>query len=166
MTGVIFQSLTDDSYTQVNASKGVILATGGFGHNDAMMAYYLPWIHDIIDRYDVTYGHTDIKANYANTGDGQQMGMWIGAQMEPGPLGSMAHGDFGKLGPDAFLQLNAQGIRFHNEDQTNDHYGAQFVRQPGPIYMVIDSDWAEAASRHAGRPGLRAQRQRHAEGEH
>ena len=55
----------------------------------------------------------------------------------------MAHGDFGKLGPDAFLQLNAQGIRFHNEDQTNDHYGAQFVRQPGPIYMVIDSDWAE-----------------------
>lgn len=143
VTGVIFQSLTDDSYTQVNASKGVILATGGFGHNDAMMAYYLPWIHDIIDRYDVTYGHTDIKANYANTGDGQQMGMWIGAQMEPGPLGSMAHGDFGKLGPDAFLQLNAQGIRFHNEDQTNDHYGAQFVRQPGPIYMVIDSDWAE-----------------------
>ena len=121
----------------------MILATGGFGHNDAMMAYYLPWIHDIIDRYDVTYGHTDIKANYANTGDGQQMGMWIGAQMEPGPLGSMAHGDFGKLGPDAFLQLNAQGIRFHNEDQTNDHYGAQFVRQPGPIYMVIDSDWAE-----------------------
>ena len=143
VTGVIFQSLTDDSYTQVNASKGVILATGGFGHNDAMMAYYLPWIHDIIDRYDVTYGHTDIKANYANTGDGQQMGMWIGAQMEPGPPGSMAHGDFGKLGPDAFLQLNAQGIRFHNEDQTNDHYGAQFVRQPGPIYMVIDSDWAE-----------------------
>ena len=28
VTGVIFQSLTDDSYTQVNASKGVILATG------------------------------------------------------------------------------------------------------------------------------------------
>lgn len=143
VTGVIFQNLADDSYTQVNASKGVVLATGGFGHNDAMMAYYLPWIHDIIDRYNVTYGHTDIKANYANTGDGQQMGMWIGAQMEPGPLGSMAHGDFGKLGPDAFLQLNAQGIRFHNEDQTNDHYGAQFVRQPGPIYMIIDADWAD-----------------------
>ena len=113
VTGVIFQSLTDDSYTQVNASKGVILATGGFGHNDAMMAYYLPWIHDIIDRYDVTYGHTDIKANYANTGDGQQMGMWIGAQMEPGPLGSMAHGDFGKLGPDRqdelLLAMKAEG---------------------------------------------------------
>lgn len=142
VTGVIFQSLEDDSYTQINASKGVVLATGGFGHNDAMMAYYLPWIHDIIDRYNVTYAHTDIKANYANTGDGQQMGMWIGAQMEPGPLGSMAHGDFGKLGPDAFLQLNGDGRRFHNEDQTNDHYGAQFIRNPGPIYMIIDADWA------------------------
>lgn len=143
VTGVIFQSLTDDSYTQVNASRGVVLATGGFGHNDAMMAYYLPWIHDIIDRYNVTYAHTDIKANYANTGDGHQMGMWAGAQMEPGPLGSMAHGDFGKLGPDAFLQLNAQGERFTNEDQTNDHYGAQFVRQPSPIYMVFDANWPD-----------------------
>ncbi len=143
VTGVIFQNLHDDSYTQVNASKGVILSTGGFGHNEDMMAYYLPWIHDIMEKYKVTYAHTDIKANFANVGDGHQMGMWIGAQMEPGPLGSMAHGDFGKLGPDAFLQLNAQGIRFHNEDQTNDHYGAQFVRQPTPIYMVFDSHWAE-----------------------
>ena len=143
VTGVIFQSLVDDSYTQVNAAKGVILASGGFGHNEDMMAYYLPWIHDIMEKYKVTYAHTDIKANFANVGDGHKMGMWIGAQMEPGPLGSMAHGDFGKLGPDAFLQLNAQGIRFHNEDQTNDHYGAQFVRQPTPIYMVFDSHWAE-----------------------
>ena len=91
----------------------------------------------------MTYGHTDIKANYANMGDGHQMGMWAGAQMEPGPLGSMAHGDFGKLGPDAFLQLNAQGQRFTNEDQTNDHYGAQFVRQPTPIYMVFDANWPD-----------------------
>ena len=143
VTGVIFQNLHDESYTQVNAAKGVILASGGFGHNESMMAYYLPWIQDIMDKYKVTYAHTDINANFANMGDGQQMGMWIGAQMEPGPLGSMAHGDFGKLGPDAFLQLNAQGIRFHNEDQTNDHYGAQFVRQPTPIYMVFDSHWAE-----------------------
>ncbi len=143
VTGLIFQNLQDDTYTQVNASKGIILATGGFGHNEAMMAYYLPWIHDIMDKYKVTYAHTDIKANFANVGDGHQMGMWIGAQMEPGPLGSMAHGDFGKLGPDAFLQLNGQGRRFNNEDQTNDHYGAQFVRQPGPIYMIFDAQWQE-----------------------
>lgn len=143
VTGVIFQSLVDDSYTQINASKGVVLATGGFGNNEAMMSYYLPWIQDIREKYKSTYAHTDIKANPANTGDGQQMGMWIGAQMEPGPLGSMAHGDFGKLGPDAFLQLNAQGKRFVNEDQTNDHYGAQFVRQPTPIYMVFDANWPE-----------------------
>lgn len=143
VTGVIFQSLVDDTYTQVNAAKGVVLSTGGFGHNEAMMAYYLPWIQNIMGKYKVTYSHTDIKANYANVGDGHQMGMWVGAQMEPGPLGSMAHGDFGKLGPDAFLQLNAQGMRFTNEDQTNDHYGAQFVRQPTPIYMVFDANWPD-----------------------
>lgn len=141
VVGVIFQSLVDESYTKVVAKDGVVLATGGFSRNDEMLDYYAPWIYQIKDKYRFTYSHQDINGEFANMGDGHRMGYWVGGQIEPGPLGTMAHGDFGRLGPDAFLQLNGQGDRYINEDLTNDHYGAQFIRQPSPIYMVFDSEW-------------------------
>ncbi|MBM6999861.1 FAD-binding protein [bacterium] len=144
VVGVIAQSLADESYLQVNARKGVILATGGYVRNDEMLAYYIPWVYNNKDKFTFTYPHMDITGAYADQGDGQRMGFWAGGHIEEGPHCAMCHGDLGKLGVDAFLQLNANGERYINEDLTNDHFGSAILRQPGAlIYQIFDANFPE-----------------------
>ena len=70
VVGVIAQSLADDSYTKVLANKGVILATGGYVRNDEMLAYYIPWVYNIKEKFTFTYPHMDITGAYSDQGDG------------------------------------------------------------------------------------------------
>lgn len=147
VVGVIFQNLNDQTYSKVLASKGVILATGDYVRNDEMVAHYLPWIYDQKEKFTFTYMHQDIEGNYADMGDGHRMGHWVGGHIEAGPHAAMAHGDLGKLGVDAFLQLNGRGERYINEDLTNDHFGSALVRQPGNlIYQIFDGNFSEQLS--------------------
>lgn len=147
VVGVIFQNLNDQSYTKVTAAKGVILATGDYARNDEMLAHYLPWIYDQKDKFTFTYMHQDVEGNFADMGDGHRMGHWVGGHIEAGPHAAMAHGDLGKLGVDAFLQLNAKGERYINEDLTNDHFGSALIRQPGNlIYQIFDGNFADQLS--------------------
>lgn len=60
-----------DGYIRINASKGVILATGGFDWDDAMVDYYYP----IGLRTCRTWQQW-------MTGDGHKMGVWVGGKME------------------------------------------------------------------------------------
>lgn len=144
VVGVIAQNLADGSYTKVLANKGVILATGGYVRNDEMLAYYIPWVYNIKEKFTFTYPHMDITGEYSDQGDGQKMGYWAGGHIEEGPHCAMCHGDLGKLGVDAFLQLNANGERFINEDLTNDHFGSALVRQPGALtYQIFDAAYPE-----------------------
>lgn len=131
VTGVIAQNSKGD-YVQYNAAKGVILCTGDFGYNDEMMAKYAPQIQ---------YLASKLKTS---TGDGHQMAMWIGAQMEKGPGAPITHGFPGPLGTDAFLQVNRLGERFHNEDVTGQAYTNQIEKQPGQdAWQVFDSKYPE-----------------------
>lgn len=144
VVGVIAQDLNDGSYVKVLASKGVVLATGGYVRNDEMLAYYIPWVYNNKDKFSFTYPHMDITGAYSDQGDGQRMGYWAGGHIEEGPHCAMCHGDLGKLGVDAFLQLNANGERYINEDLTNDHFGSAIIRQPGAlIYQVFDANFPE-----------------------
>ena len=144
VVGAIAQSLEDGSYTKVLANKGVILATGGYVRNDEMLAYYIPWVYNIKEKFTFTYPHMDITGEYSDQGDGQRMGYWAGGHIEEGPHCAMCHGDLGKLGVDAFLQLNANGERYINEDLTNDHFGSALVRQPGAlVYQIFDAAYSE-----------------------
>lgn len=144
VVGAIAQSLEDGSYTKVLANKGVILATGGYVRNDEMLAYYIPWVYNIKEKFTFTYPHMDITGEYSDQGDGQRMGYWAGGHIEEGPHCAMCHGDLGKLGVDAFLQLNANGERYINEDLTNDHFGSALVRQPGAlVYQIFDAAYPE-----------------------
>lgn len=104
--GVIGQN-EDGTYTQFNASKGVIVATGDYQNNDEMVNYYLP---------DVTnFGRK--QAN--KTGDGHRMIVWAGGAMEPINHTHMLH-DFDG-GPASmcdmpFLNVKiSDGSRFVNE---------------------------------------------------
>lgn len=127
-------------YTQINASKGVVLCCGDISGNPDMLYYYVPWVEGIAPFYP----NVDVEGNVANTGDGHRMGMWAGGHMELGPLAPMTHHMGGALGVDAFLQLNVRGERFMNEDIPGQNIQDQLSRQPeARSFQIIDSKWPE-----------------------
>ena len=142
--GVYAQSLEDGSIVKINARVGVVLATGSYAHNDQMLAYYAPHLYNNLDRIFISYGHNDIEGNPVDNGDGVLMGYWAGGKIEDGPHGMMFHDDLETLGIDAFLQLNARGERYINEDLTNCHLGANLLRQPNSmLYQIFDASFPE-----------------------
>lgn len=67
VTGVVAEGA--DGEIRIGANKGVVLGTGGFEHNDAMRTQYLPF--PLLAASSVP----------TNTGDGQRMGMAVGADL-------------------------------------------------------------------------------------
>ncbi len=103
VTGVIAKD-SDGKYIQFNAAKGVILATGDYMNNDAMVARWCP---DIAE-FD--------KKQYHKTGDGHVLALSAGAKMEPLGHTKMMHDfDSGQMYEEPFLYLNMDGERFTNE---------------------------------------------------
>ncbi len=103
VTGVIAKD-SDGRYIQFNAAKGVILATGDYMNNDAMVARWCP---DVAD-FD--------KKQYHKTGDGHVLALSAGAKMEPLGHTKMMHDfDSGLMYEEPFLYLNMDGERFTNE---------------------------------------------------
>ena len=139
VTGVICQD-ADGNYTKVNASKAVLLATGDFAGNKDMMEYYVPWA----TRFASIFPNRDAAGDPTNTGDGQRMGMWIGAKMEDGPLAPMTHHLGGPLGMDAFLLVDVNGDRFVNEDVGGQPFQNQLGRLPKKTaWQIFDSQWPD-----------------------
>ena len=73
--GVICQDINGD-YTKILAKKGAVLATGDYGSNKEMIAYYTPWATIFMS----FWGSRDAWGRPTNTGDGQRMGVWVGAK--------------------------------------------------------------------------------------
>lgn len=81
ITGVIAKSA--DGYTQYNAKKGVILASGDIAGNQEMVDAFAP----IVNRVD---GDTYTPPK-GNTGQGVLMGAWAGAALSKSPAAPMVH---------------------------------------------------------------------------
>lgn len=75
VTGAIAKDA--EGYYRVVASKGVLLATGGYESNPAMMESWC--------RPEDYNGCCVYAPNSGNTGDGHMMGLAVGAQMDPLP---------------------------------------------------------------------------------
>ena len=115
VTGAICKD--SDGYFRVNAAKGVILATGGFDNNPAMLKAWC--------RAEDIANTSSWVPTEGTTGDGQLMGLEIGGQMDPLPACIMNF-DFGN--DDSFygrgttglvsqgLMINQDGVRFCAED--------------------------------------------------
>lgn len=137
--GVIVEDENGD-YKKITASKAVLLATGDYASNAEMMSYYVPWS----DRFMSIFPNVDAKGEKTNTGDGQQMGMWIGAKMEDGPHAPMTHHLGGPLGMDAFLLVDINGERFMNEDVGGQPFQNQLSRLPKKTaWQIFDSKWKD-----------------------
>ncbi|MCR2034447.1 FAD-dependent oxidoreductase [Adlercreutzia mucosicola] len=124
----------DGSYAKYEASKAVVLATGDFSKDRDMMAKYAPYAYEKFKDV-LTFGEENLNfdagMDYSGLmpGDGQKMGLWIGAAWQrvyPNPCAING----GTAGPthaviDNFwgINLNLNGKRFQNEN-TNFAFGA------------------------------------------
>ncbi|MEG2260566.1 MAG: FAD-binding protein [Raoultibacter sp.] len=139
VTAVIVED-ADGTYTQVNASKAVLLASGDYASNPTMMQHYVPWSA----RFMSIFPNVDAKGEKTNTGDGQQMGMWVGAKMEDGPHAPMTHHLGGPLGVDAFLLVDIYGNRVMNEDVGGQPLQNQISRAPKKmLWQIFDAKWKD-----------------------
>ena len=148
VTGVICRDGNDLHYIRVNASKGVILATGGYVANTEMVEARQAWNNRL---------KINIPVGGSCTGDGIKAAMWCGATIDP--LGcavtfnracckpdEVAGGDLvGKwfwFGEQPFLKVNLQGKRFCNESGPYDYMLHSAFMQPYHTYVDIwDSDY-------------------------
>ncbi len=160
VTGVV---ATDDggNYVQFNASKGVVLATGGFDYDDEMLQAYFPIGLRMNKTFQTWF-----------TGDGHKMAMWAGAQMEDTctahTLGSLAVADDyaegyspmnqtkpwqewerGGNAMSPCLWVNLNGERFMNEEIGYFDSAFQIDQQPQRKYWgVWDADWQNKIKGH------------------
>lgn len=149
VTGVIATD-SDGKGVQVNANKGVIICTGGYGAN-------LEMLNDLAEGNTKWCGLTSATTE---EGDGIKMALWAGAQLEAGGAAMIwnrailpdgfsfsddrSGGDIFLPGSQPFLHVNINGERFMNEDQCYPMSYAAGANQPGHYsWIVWDGDYWE-----------------------
>lgn len=149
VTGVIAQS--EEDYIRINASKGVILCTGGYSADKELLKELNPTAYKSITGTD-SHGY--------NTGDGIKAAMWVGAAKDDDATAMLF--DRGAIQPDRFidenwedsgylifgshpfLKVNLKGERFVNESLPYDFMLHAGSLQPKRLYNTIfDSNWHE-----------------------
>lgn len=162
VTGVIAREVEGERrYLRINASKGVILSTGGYGNNLEMMEDRQAWNQKIRIAAPGSGGNP--------TGSGIKAALWLGATMDP--LGAACtfnracvkpdqyagDGVLGRwfwFGEQPFLKLNLKGERFCNESGPYDYMLHSTIMQPHQTYVDIWDANHAAPGRGHGRGGL------------
>ncbi|MBR6365823.1 MAG: FAD-binding protein [Lachnospiraceae bacterium] len=135
VVGVIGRSPEGD-YIRFNAKKAVILATGDYTNNAAMVKRWCP----DIDRFD--------KKQFGKTGDGHILAISAGAQIEPLGHTKMMHDfDSALMWEEPFLYLNMNGERFTNEYTGFVYMGNLLKYQPSYKGTMLDADHKESGSK-------------------
>jgi len=135
VTGVIAKN-ADGKYIQFNAKDAVILATGDYMNNPAMVGRWCP---DIAE-FD--------KKQYHKTGDGHVMAIAAGARMENLGHTKMMHDfDSALMWEEPFLFVNMNGERFTNEYTGFVYMGNLLKFQPAFKGKNHDVDHAETGSK-------------------
>ena len=151
VTGIIIRDANDGSrYIQLNASMGVILATGDNSGDEKIMKHFAP---EIVEKKIANMGAmgmlgVDVEGKTVETGDGLRMGAWIGAKVQDyhAPMTHhMGGGGAGVgMGITPFLQLNLHGERFMNECIPGQQLENQIELQPEcTSFQIFDSKWGE-----------------------
>lgn len=163
VTGAIFE--TPDGFVQINATKAVLLTTGGYSANPEMLTALSPVTVKSV---------TSLGYNMYNKGKGIRAAMWAGAAKDltsatmifdrglvpPGTKAgyteeSAAAGDptwptTGQFNPGTqpFLKVNILGERFANESADYDYLPHAAAQQPNGTYISIwDGNFVEDVKR-------------------
>lgn len=122
----------DGSYRKFSASKGVILTTGDYQNNEAMVDRYVP------DAQPFN------RKQMNKTGDGHLIGLLAGAVMEPGSPSKMIHGGKGCFREEPFLALNMNGERFMYEDVPYGNRNTILRDQPEHrMFTLFDANYSK-----------------------
>jgi succinate dehydrogenase/fumarate reductase flavoprotein subunit len=140
---------TDEGvYTRINASKGVVLATGDIGGDPEMVKAYAP----IALPYPLErtqYTPTSVMSGWnsgaaVNNGEGHKMALWVGGQLVDLPGATMMHPQAFTWFHAAFLFVNIEGERFFCEDTWVQGKSNNMVRQPEQrAFSIFDSNWLQ-----------------------
>ena len=147
VTGAIGQGA--DGYIRVNASKGVLVCTGGYAANLDLLKQLQPHTTSI-------YAYN--SAQPGCEGDGIKACLRVGAKMDEThssmlfdrasvPADSLGGADCGTamvfwMGSQPWLKVNLNGERFCNESGTYDFILHADASQPGNIHVCLwDADW-------------------------
>ena len=133
---VVIGKNAEGEYIKFNASKAVILATGDYTNNSAMVKHWCP----DIDEFD--------KKQFGKTGDGHILAMSAGAKMENTGHTKMMHDfDSALMWEEPFLYLNMKGERFTNEYTGFVYMGNILKYQPAYKGNMLDEEHKESGSK-------------------
>lgn len=152
VTGAYFQ--TDEGIVQINANKGVVLASGGYPANPDMIKARNPIVPACV---------TSTNYNQNNTGMGIKAAAWVGAGLDltsaamifdrgivaPGVDAGYSEGENPQfatggqfnLGSQPFLKVDRNGERITNESCNYDSICHASAQRPGGVWcQVFDAD--------------------------
>ncbi|MCL1828854.1 MAG: FAD-binding protein [Oscillospiraceae bacterium] len=155
VTGAVVKDLRTGRYIRVNASKGVVISTGGYVKNTEMLK--------ALQAETLALSGLTVSEG-ATMGDGIKACLWAGAKQDDRHLSIMF--DRCALMPDEtpehrsgpgkptelitqpFLKVDLTGRRFCNESQPYDFIAHRALSLPGKCYCVLfDSGFADDARR-------------------
>lgn len=147
--GLYARDAATGEYIKCNASKGVILSTGDYSQNTKMLKYFCPEV--IENNIQCLFTNVDVEGNFTNQGDGIQLGMWAGAQVQQSHAPMIHHmgggadlAGVGVMGNAGFLNLDLNGKRFMNEDLPGQQLENQIELQKNrESWQIFDSNWPE-----------------------
>lgn len=122
------------------AKKGVILATGDYMSNEAMLKRFLPGM----EKTPKQWTSYEMDRTPSNLGEGHKMALWIGAKLQDSPHAPMAHHMGSVFGVSDFLLLDSRGKRFVNEDAPGQQIGSQIENLPDKTaWQIVDGNWKQ-----------------------
>ena len=147
--GLYARDAATGEYIKCNASKGVILSTGDYSQNTKMLKHFCPEV--IENNIQCLFTNVDVEGNFTNQGDGIQLGMWAGAQVQQSHAPIIHHmgggadlAGVGVMGNAGFLNLDLNGKRFMNEDLPGQQLENQIELQKNrESWQIFDSNWPE-----------------------
>ena len=150
VTGVIAKR-ADGSYVKFVGTKAIVLATGDFSANKQMLAKYCPMVLPLVglEEKETDY-NTGFSLDGIYKGDGQKMGLWIGAAWQHAyPNAPMMQGAWGgshePCGFHMGLNVNTRTERYQREDISAPYSSNHLISQPGHIaYGIWTANFAQA----------------------
>ena len=147
--GLYARDAATGEYIKCNAAKGVILSTGDYSQNTKMLQHFCPEV--IENNIQCLFTNVDVEGNFTNQGDGIQLGMWAGAQVQQSHAPMIHHmgggadlSGVGVMGNAGFLNLDMNGKRFMNEDLPGQQLENQVELQKNrESWQIFDANWPE-----------------------
>ena len=147
--GLYARDAATGDYIKCNAAKGVILSTGDYSQNTKMLQHFCPEV--IENNIQCLFTNVDVEGSFTNQGDGIQLGMWAGAQVQQSHAPMIHHmgggadlSGVGVMGNAGFLNLDLNGRRFMNEDLPGQQLENQIELQKNrESWQIFDSNWPQ-----------------------